>query len=81
MSTLSSSSPARNAFAITPHNSNLIAHITRGLYVGVAGNVKVTMESGEEVTFVGVPAGYILPIRVKIVWSTGTTATTMLGLY
>jgi hypothetical protein len=72
--------PARRAFAITPHDTNQIAYETKGLYVGTTGAVKVTMYDGSEVTFTAVPAGAILPIVVKIVWSTGTTASTILGL-
>lgn len=74
-------SPAANAYAVTPHDTNLQPNPTRALYVGGAGNVKVTMVGGQEVTFVGVAAGTVLPIRAKIIWSTGTTASSLLGLY
>ena len=51
------------------------------LYVGGQGDVKVTMESGEEVTFAGVAAGSFLPILVIRVWDNGTSATDILALY
>jgi hypothetical protein len=72
--------PARHATAISPHNSNELSYITRALYVGGAGDVKVTMQGGEEVTFVGVLAGTLLPIKVRKVFSTGTSATDLIGL-
>ena len=74
-------SPARNAFAVTPHNTNELSNITRGLYIGGGGDVKVTTVAGSTVTFSAVPAGVILPVCAKIVFATGTTATLILGLY
>ena len=74
-------SPARNAFAVSPHNTNEMAFVTRGIYVGGAGDLKVTTIGGDTVTFSAVPAGVILPVCAKIVFATGTTATLILGLY
>ena len=51
------------------------------VYVGVSGTVKVTTANGDVVTFTGALAGTILPVQVLRVWSTGTTATTMVGIY
>ena len=76
---LSPDSCAGSAVAITTANSDL-AHPVRSLYVGGAGNVRVTTVNGQDVTFVGVQAGTILPISVKRVWSTSTTATSIVGL-
>ena len=73
--------PAVNAFAITPHDTNGVSYSTRGLYVGVSGDVKVVMIGGETVTFVGLAAGVIHPIRVNLVFSTGTDATGIVGVY
>ena len=50
------------------------------IYVGGAGNVAVVLPSGVAITFVGVPAGSILPVRAIRVNSTNTTATSMLAL-
>lgn len=71
---------ARRAFAVTPHNSNELTYVTKALYVGTTGDVKVTMYDGTAVTFTAVPAGAILPICVKVIWSTGTTASNIVGL-
>jgi hypothetical protein len=73
-------SPATGGVAVTAHDStNDPAGAFRGLYVGGTGNIKVTMLDGTDVTFQSVPVG-ILPIVVLRVWSTGTTATNIIGL-
>ena len=51
------------------------------LYVGNSGDVEVLMESGSTAIFTGVPTGTFLPILVKQVIATNTTATNMLALY
>ncbi len=64
--------------------------VSRGacLYVGGAGNVKVTMESGDIVKFKGVTAGSFLPILALVVHGPdvggtgeGTTATDLVALF
>jgi hypothetical protein len=74
------SSPASHAVAITPHATNELAHYTRAIYVGGAGNITLVTVGDETVQFVGVLAGTILPVRTKIV-TTATTATSLVGLY
>lgn len=73
--------PARFAVAVTPNDGADLATVTRGLYVGVAGNVKVDMADGDTVTFVALAAGVIHALRVARVYSTGTTATNIVGVY
>lgn len=72
--------PASKAAAITPNDSADLAFATRAIYVGGAGNLAVQMQLDGAVTFVAVPAGSILPIRVARVLATGTTATNLIGL-
>ena len=72
--------PATHANAITPSDTLDVTYATRALYIGVGGNVKVTMISGDVVTLTGVVAGTMLPIRVTRVWATGTSASSMTGL-
>lgn len=74
-------SPAEYAVAITPDNSTDLATSTRGLYVGATGDVKVDTVGGSTVTFVGLAAGVIHPIRARRVYATGTTATSIIGVY
>lgn len=73
--------PAMFAEAITTSDSVELTAVTRAIYVGGAGNIAVVMFGGQSVTFTAAVAGTILPIRVKKVLATGTTATAMVGLY
>jgi hypothetical protein len=68
-----------------PSDANDLAFITRGLYVGGAGNVVVQMKGlpnapRSQVTFSAVPAGTMLPIRAARILATGTTATLMVAV-
>lgn len=74
-------SPAKNAFAVTPHDSNALTSDTRGIYIGATGDMVLVTTGGDTVTFVGLPTGTILPVRANIIKSTGTTATSIVGLY
>lgn len=60
-----------DAASVTPSDSTVFDSSI--LYVGSTGNVKVTTAQGSDVTFTAVPAGTILPVRVKKVFATGTT--------
>ena len=74
-------SPAEDAFAITPHNTNDLANFTRAIWVGGTGDVKVDMVGSGTVTFTAVPAGYMLAVRASRVYATGTGATALIGVY
>lgn len=52
----------------------------KALFIGGTGNLKVTTNQGDVVTFSGLAAGSILPVQVKRVWSTGSTATLVVAL-
>jgi hypothetical protein len=73
-------SPAYAGFSITPNDSTDLAEVTRALYIGGSGAVRVVMASGQTVTFAVVAASMVLPIRVRRVLATGTTATNLVGL-
>lgn len=75
--------PADSAAAITPDNSTDLSAVTRGLYVGVSGDVKVDLYDGAvtTVTFVGLASGVIHPIRARRVYATGTSATSIVGIF
>jgi hypothetical protein len=72
--------PARTALAVTPSDSADLTLIARALYVGGAGNLSVDTVGGDTVSFVGVQAGSFLPVRVRRVRATGTTATNIVAL-
>ena len=76
-------SPARNAYAITAHDSNEVGtHLPRMLYVGGAGNITMRLIGDEtDVVFNGVAAGTTLNVRPRLIKATGTTATGLVGLY
>lgn len=78
--TTSLTSPARDAEPIAPNDAVDLPAVTRGIYVGSAGNLQVQMASGQTVTFENVAAGVIYPIRVARVMATDTTATDLIAL-
>lgn len=69
-----------SAAAVTPADGADLPKTGR-IWVGGTGNVKVDTISGDTVTFNSVPAGTILPVRVKRVYATGTTGTNMVVCY
>jgi hypothetical protein len=71
--------PAGYGVAVTPSDSVVIP-MTRALYVGVGGNVRVT-DINDNVTYDNVPSGSILPIQASKVLATGTTASRIVALY
>lgn len=72
--------PISNAAAVTLHDTNELSIVPRALYIGGAGNLKVTMLGGTAVTFNGLVAGTVLPIRCHILWATGSTASATLNI-
>lgn len=72
-------SPASSAAAVTPGTSAL-ANTTRAIYVGGDGNVAVTMLDGQDVTFSGVTAGALIPVRATHILA-ATTATNIIALW
>lgn len=75
-------SPIQKQFAITPHNTDELTSITRGLYVGVSGDVVCILNGDTSaVTLKGMAGGIWHPLRVKVLKSTGTTATDLVGGY
>lgn len=66
------------AAAVTPSDATVING--KEIYVGGAGNVAVTTESGTVVTFTAPPVGSIIPIGFTKVMATNTTATLLIAL-
>lgn len=73
-------SPAQDAFSVSPNDATDLQEVTRALYIGSTGDVAVIMKGGGEVTYFGLAAGQLMPVRVVRVKDTGTTATNILGL-
>jgi len=74
-------SPAGNAAAVTPSDTVDLPSVSRGIYVGGAGNVTVVMLGGAVVTFTAPPVGSLLPIAITRVNLTGTTATNLVAIW
>jgi len=51
------------------------------LYAGNTGNVRVLTVGNDDVTFVGIPSGSFVPVQVKRVFATNTTATDIVALW
>lgn len=79
--TPSLTSPVSAAIAISPSDTEDLSHVTRALFVGVGGELVVTMLSGDTATLSNVQPGVMYPLRVTRVHATGTTAAAVLGLY
>ena len=72
--------PARNAAAVTPHDANDLAVVTRALWVGGDGDLSVILAGDDDpVTIKG--ASQVVPIAVRRVRATGTTATDIVALW
>ena len=51
------------------------------LYIGTAGNLKVTTVAGDDVTFQNLTTGSFFPVQVKKVFATGTSASNIIALW
>ncbi len=76
-------SQARGCVAVSPSDSADLAVPAKALYIGVAGDVAVlplnATDTSQAVTFTAHPVGY-MPVQVRRVLSTGTTATNIVAL-
>ena len=73
--------PAESAAAVTPSDSTDLTYLARALYIGSGGNLVIDVADGATVTFTNVMSGSILPVRVKRVRATSTTASNIVALY
>ncbi|MFK7941611.1 MAG: hypothetical protein AB8B85_01660 [Paracoccaceae bacterium] len=74
--------PSVDGATITPNDSADLSPLPRALYIGGAGNVSVDTFGGtESLVFVGAQAGSIIPMAVRRVNATGTTATDIVAMY
>lgn len=71
-------------FAITPNDSDDLTHPPRALLVNDTGPVNVAFIAFNDtvaMTWKGLTAGTVIPMYVKRVLATGTTALDLIGLY
>jgi hypothetical protein len=64
---------------ITPSDTTELSAVSV-IYVGVTGNIALVTANGDEVTLQNAQAGSVIPVRVKKVKATGTTATGLIAL-
>lgn len=72
-----------DAALVTPSDTQDLPEVSI-IYVGVvgiSGSVRVTTAQGSVVTFSGLPAGFVIPVQVRRVWATGTTASSMIRIF
>lgn len=74
------SSPLEHLADILPNDAADLAQVTRALYVGGAGDVRLTTLGGETVTLRGLATGWH-PLRVSRVLAAGTTASDLVGAW
>lgn len=67
------SGPATDALPVTPDNITDLPHVAIGLYVETGGTVSMVTVSGE-MRSIGVADFSVLPVGVRRVNATGTTA-------
>jgi hypothetical protein len=68
-------SPPENAAAVTPDDVADLPAVSRAVWVGTGGDLRVRMAGAGVVTLPAVPGGSFLPIRVRQVLCKGTSAT------
>jgi hypothetical protein len=70
-----------DAFAITPSDTTVFNPVARALYIGTAATATLTVVTavGNTVAFANVGPG-VLPLAVKQVKATGTSASNIVGL-
>ncbi len=72
--------PATGGAVITPDDATDLTEIARSIFCTTAGTIKVTCYDNTTFTQT-VPAGFILPVLVRRVWSAGTTTTPVVAYW
>lgn len=74
------SGPAFGVFAVTPSDTVTLLKQTRAIRANVGGDIKLTGIDGVA-TVCKFASGETRLIRAQLIWSTGTTATGIEGMY
>lgn len=69
-----------NVVAVTPHDTNELAYVSRAIMATGAGNIVGITKGGQTVT-IAVDAKTIYPLRFKTIKATDTTATGIFSLF
>ena len=73
--------PFTSAVAVVPNDTTNLPQVALSLWIGGAGNLNVDMYNGQTVLISGITAGTLLPIKVRRVRATTTTATAIVAFY
>lgn len=73
--------PGKQGEVVTPSDTVDLTFVSKYIYVGVTGDVRLVMDGGQTLTFKAVPAGTFMPVRASRVMATGTAATNLVSLY
>jgi len=72
--------PATRAETVVPNDGADLTRVTRALFVGQTGNVRLRTVEGDVVTLANCQGGVFYPIRADRILATGTTASDLVGL-
>ena len=75
--------PARRVAVVTPNDTADLGEVGKALYVGTGGDLAVIAADAiadAAVVFRNLPSGALLPVRVRRVAATGTTAADLVVL-
>ena len=73
-------SPARNAYALVPHDTNQLTVIPKGIYVGTGGDITLRgIDATADVTYRNLPDASYIAVRAAYVRATGTTAANLIA--
>lgn len=76
----STDGPSAAPFAIVPHDTNELATVPKGIYVGTGGDVTLRgVRGAADVTYKNLPDASYIAVRAQYVRATGTTATNMIA--
>lgn len=74
------SAPARRPFTITPHDTDELPLVPKGIYVGSGGDVTLRGVDGvADVTYRNLPDASYIAVRAQYVRATGTTASNLIA--
>ncbi len=64
--------PPSNALSVTPSDTADLPFVSRAVYVGTPGDLRVLTQGGQDITYKGLSGTKIL--RIERIFATGTTA-------
>lgn len=73
--------PPIHGLEITPDDVNDLTDVTRGIWIGTGGDIKVTTLGGETSTYKNAPSGWLLVGFYTKVHATNTTASNLVAVW